>query len=89
MSDRQTQRARLLALLQSHGYCGQDGWVPLPWILKLGIACHTRRIHELRKEWEIELRDEWVGGQRRTAYRLLSRKAKNESGAIHDSSDFS
>jgi len=78
MSDRQTQRARLLALLQSHGFSYSPkpryGWVALPEIMALGIASHTRRIHELRKEWDIELRDEWVGGQRRTAYRLLGRK---------------
>jgi len=78
MSDRQTQRARLLALLQSHGFSYSPkpryGWVALPEIMALGIASHTRRIHELRKEWEIELRDEWVGGQRRTAYRLVGKK---------------
>jgi hypothetical protein len=44
----------------------------LPAILRLGIACHTRRIHELRKAGHIiEIRDEWVGRERHTAYRLV------------------
>ena len=69
MSDRQTQQQRILSLLSS------GEWVSLPRILDLRIAKYGSRITELRREWEIELRDEWVGGQRRTAYRILGRKA--------------
>lgn len=43
-----------------------------PTLLRLGIASHTRRIHELRKAGHnIEMRDEYVGGQRHTSYRLV------------------
>jgi hypothetical protein len=39
---------------------GRD-WVSLKDILALNIACHTRRIHELRKAGHvIEMKDEWV-----------------------------
>jgi len=65
MSDRQTQQQRLLS---------SGEWVSLPRILDLRIAKYGSRITELRREWDIELRDEWVGGQRRTAYRLAGRK---------------
>ena len=50
--ERQKQADRILALLQSHrGY-----FVPLPFILNLRIGSYTRRIHELRKEWDIEIK---------------------------------
>ena len=83
MSDRQTQRERLLALLQSriHVPSSLEGkpisydWVTLPEILNLRIASFTRRLHEIRKEWDVELRDEWREGQRHTAYRILGRKS--------------
>jgi hypothetical protein len=52
MSDRKTQCDRLLSLLQAHrGY-----FVPLPFILNLRIGSYTRRIHELRKDWNIEIK---------------------------------
>ena len=73
----QKQADRILALLQSTFYAynpDRFDWVPLPDILALGIASHTRRIFELRKEWIIELRDERVDGQRRTSYRLCGRR---------------
>ena len=49
-------------------------WCPLPVILSLQIASHTRRIYELRQAgYVIEMRNEWQGRQRRTAYRLVAR----------------
>jgi Helix-turn-helix domain len=80
MSDKRASQAdRILKLLQYYS-CGQEAsplrqnysWVSLTLIMQLGIASHTRRIHELRKAGHvIELRDKWVNGQRRTAYRLV------------------
>jgi hypothetical protein len=47
-------------------------WVPLPDILALGMASHTRRIHELRKDgWAIEMKSTRVGQARHTEYMLL------------------
>lgn len=73
MKSHETQANRLLRLLENKlNMESNDGWIDLPWIMRLGIACHTRRIHELRKAGHnIELRDEYVDGQRRTAYRLI------------------
>lgn len=73
MKSHETQANRLLRLLENKlNMEPNDGWIDLPWIMRLGIACHTRRIHELRKAGHvIELRDEYVDGQRRTAYRLV------------------
>jgi hypothetical protein len=62
-----SQASRILKLLEDAG----GEWVPLPRILSLGIGCHTKRIHELRKQHVIEIRDEWVEGQRQVAYRLV------------------
>lgn len=67
---RETQQSRLLALLQAH----KGEWVPLPVILRLFIANYRARMSELRRTWSIELRDEYVEGQRRTAYRILGKK---------------
>ena len=67
MSDRATQKARILSLLQSRQM------VALPDILALGYACHTRRITELREDgWEITCHKEYVDGQTRTKYELLN-----------------
>lgn len=84
---RKTQCDRLLALLNSKALRTLEGeiirksdgsaywdWAALPEIMQLGIASHTRRIHELRKDWIIVKREEYVKGQRRTAYRLVGRK---------------
>ena len=63
----EAQEQRILNLLLNH----KGEWVELFSILSLNIACHTRRIHELRKRgYQIEMRDSWVGRQRRTAYRI-------------------
>jgi hypothetical protein len=49
-----------------------EGWVSLPAILSLYIANYRMRITELRRAGHnIELRDEWIDGQRHTAYRLV------------------
>lgn len=44
-TSRATQRDRILALLESRA----GGWVPLPEILSLRIACYSTRILELRR----------------------------------------
>jgi hypothetical protein len=68
MSERLAQCERILRLLRRY----EGNWVPLPEIMSLKIASHTRRIHELRKSGHaIELRRESVNGQTHTAYRLL------------------
>jgi Helix-turn-helix domain len=69
---------RILSLLENRlNVESNEGWVDLPWIMRLGIACHTRRIHELRKAgYVIEMHEEREGTQRRTAYRLLSGPAQ-------------
>jgi Helix-turn-helix domain len=60
-----SQAERILALLQSRD------WVPLPLILDLRIACHSKRIHELRRAgYNIEMRETRSGRVRHTAYRL-------------------
>jgi hypothetical protein len=67
------QCQRILELLtrySEHTLC--QGWVPLPDILSLFIANYRARISELRRAgYPIELREEWVDGQRHTAYRLV------------------
>jgi hypothetical protein len=64
------QAQRILGLLEMCAERGQ--WCSLPQIMSLGIACHTRRIFELRKAGHvIELKDEWVGRERHVAYRLV------------------
>jgi hypothetical protein len=67
----QSQCQRILSCLESVGQWSRDGWVGLPHILGLGIASHTRGIHELRKAGHIiEKREQYVGHQRRVWYRL-------------------
>jgi helix-turn-helix protein len=68
MTERKSQCDRILRLLRSY----EGRFVPLPEILDLRIASHTRRIHELRKiGYDIEMHREVVNGQTHTAYRLL------------------
>ena len=70
MTPRQTQCARILTLLQHHA----GEWVPLPRILDLRIACHSKRLSDLRREgWIIELNDVRFGKERHTMYRLLGK----------------
>jgi hypothetical protein len=62
-----TQHDKLLNLLR-----GRD-WVPLYEVLQLNIAQYGTRIHELKKRGYIIENHlvEVVGGQRRTAFRLV------------------
>ena len=78
-----SQADRILALLRHQGLRDagrtQDGgWVKLTAILALGIASHTRRIFELRKTWNIEMREKWVDRERHIEYRLAGRKEQAE-----------
>jgi hypothetical protein len=66
----QPQAQRILNLLREY----EGNWCPLPEIMRLGIASHTRRLFELRKRFIIEMREEWVGHERHTAYRLVGEK---------------
>ena len=80
MSDRQTQRARLLALMmeaKAYSWVEPDsGWVDArDFPQKLGILSYTRRLFELRQEgWDIRIEDKYVGRQRITRYRLVGKK---------------
>jgi len=71
---RKTQSAALLRLLiDAHG-----SWVPLPEILKLGVAQYGARIFELRRlGFIIENKSERVAGarQRHSWFRLLNSPA--------------
>ena len=68
MSDRTTQRDRVLELLRS------KQWVTLPEILNLRIANYRARISEARKlGYQIECIGETVNGVRHTKYRLTSK----------------
>jgi len=66
---RQSQAQRVLDVLK------KNDWVSA-WTLSHFALSYTRRIHELRRAgYRIEMRDEHVNGQRRTAYRLLPEKS--------------
>ncbi len=74
MNNHKTQAERILRHLKTYDPFGYSEyrWVTLPEILSLGIASHTRRIHELRKAGhKIEIRDEWIGRERHVSYRLV------------------
>ncbi len=69
-----TQAAALLRLLIS----ARESWVPLPEILKLGLAQYGARIHELRRlGFAIENRTERVNGARHSWFRLVNRPAES------------
>jgi Helix-turn-helix domain len=66
-SERRVQADRILALLVTHAE------VPLPEILRLGIASHTARISDLRKRgFDIRMHDKWEGRTRKVWYELVS-----------------
>jgi hypothetical protein len=68
LSEHHFQCERILKLLESYA----PNFVPLPEILDLRIASHTRRIHELRKAGHvIEMREHREGMERHTEYRLV------------------
>lgn len=70
--NKQSQCERILNLLKAQDREIGSGWVSLKAILGLGIASHTRRIHELRTAGhQIEMEDVWEGKQRRVWYRLV------------------
>jgi len=63
-----TQHIRILTLLRS-----RKDWTPLPDILALGCAQYGARILELRQQgYDIQNRTEWVEGQRRSWFKLIS-----------------
>jgi hypothetical protein len=65
-SKRQTQRARILALLIS-----STGWISLPELLALAICRYSARIFELRRQgYLIEMEFRTVGGRQISFYRL-------------------
>jgi hypothetical protein len=76
LTTRQTQCERLLKLLEKYYHPDPDkwAWCPLPVILNLGIASHTRIISYLRQAGhEIECEKKWVNGEYHTRYRLVKR----------------
>lgn len=69
MSDRKSQCARILALLQEHA----DREVSLVDILELKISQYGARISELREEgYEIRNRTEWQGRRRKSWFMLVT-----------------
>lgn len=70
--NRKSQAAALLRLLiEAH-----ESWVPLPEILKLGIAQYNARIHTLRRiGFNIENRTSRVNGAKHSWFRLLNAPA--------------
>lgn len=66
MRTKLSQAERLLRLLEN----ANGDWVPAYLMPQVSLS-YTRRITELRKTHTIELLDEWIDGQRRTAYRLV------------------
>lgn len=70
-AERDAGRAKILALLEEHA--GQE--VPLPAILKLGVAQYGARILELRRAGRtIENRAEWREGKKYTWFKLVKGK---------------
>lgn len=64
--NKRAQQGRILALLQSKDV------VTLPEIMDLRIACHTKRLSELRKMgYDIRCETEWIGGIRHSKYHLV------------------
>ena len=73
---RRSQCDRILALITSYGEFG----CPLPEIMKLGIACHTKRIHELRQQGHlIECWMTTVDGIRHSLYKYHGQLAKGNA----------
>ncbi len=61
------QQVKLLALLQEH----TGDWVPLPAILRLGIAQYNARILDLRRQGhDIRNKNKWVEGTRHSWFGL-------------------
>jgi hypothetical protein len=65
------QAQRILKKLQEY----EGRWVPLPEILAMFIGSYTRRLTEIRRAgYNVELKNEWDGRTRHTAYRLIKQK---------------
>lgn len=61
-----TQRQELALLFNNH----PNQWIPLPDILRLGIAQYNARVHELRRAgYHIENKVEVVGGRKHSWFR--------------------
>jgi hypothetical protein len=68
------QNEDLLALLRAYGH----SWVPLPEIIRLGIARYGARVLELRRMgFKIENRTEFKDGVCRSWYRLVEGPASD------------
>lgn len=66
-SERDAGRAKIRTLLEAW----RGEWVPLPAILKLGVAQYNARILELRRGGlAIENKTEWRNGRKLSAFRL-------------------
>mgnify|MGYP001566854847 CR=1 len=75
LKSKPSQCDRILAFLDGH----RGDWVPLPWILALGIAQYNARIFSLRKAgYIIENRTEEIDGVTHSFYRLLPAARKGE-----------
>jgi hypothetical protein len=76
---------RLLEAAADRPLFHNGGWVPLPIILTLGIASHTRRISDLRAAgYDIRCEKERTeSGQLRTRYRLVKPDAGKDAASSH------
>jgi len=73
---RQKQRDKLRQFFMFH----RDNWVPLPDILKLGIAQYNARIFDLKSEgMEIINKIEIVNGNRHSWYKYVYTKEGNQA----------
>jgi hypothetical protein len=56
---------------------GRPGeWIPLPTILRLGVAQYNARILELRREgYQIENETQWIEGVRTSRFRFMGKRA--------------
>lgn len=55
---------------------GRPGeWIPLPTILRLGVAQYNARILELRREgYRIENETQWIEGVRTSRFRFMGKR---------------
>ena len=66
-----TQKDRLMCLFRDR----PNQWIPLPEILKTGIAQYNARIKELREEGiDIQNRIEHISGERHSWYMYVSKE---------------
>ena len=73
-----TQKERLKAVFELN----KNKWIPLPEILRLGIAQYNARIHELRRDgMHIANKIESANGQKHTWFMYISQRAQG-SGVL-------